>query len=1007
MEPLDVQLLSWNSRGFNDNKVQFLKEITNPSNSIICIQEHFILRDNSYKILNGFPDMMVFIKPAVKDKLEKGRPKGGLCTAIPNSFKNYVRDISPNNWRIQALKFEFEEDFILINTYLPVDNRIDSQETLEIIASIESIIIDHTPKMVALTGDLNSDFKRSTPHVNSVQSFIENMHLKIIWDHFHVDYTCFNDFNDIWSSSIIDHFLVNDRFYSKINTAFNIIHPSNTSDHTPIVTLASINVNTSSEQVSYPHTSKPSWKKSSPEEKLAFKAILNRRITDMNVENYTSVNCDNVHCNDNLHFSDIDNLTVRFLNTIQDTAEETLYIPTGKKHKKVIPGWTDYVKPFKDNALFWNSIWISCGKPIGTEVHNIMKRTRNKYHFQIRKCKQMADHLCKSKLLAACNDSSKDIFDEIKKIRKCKPTTATIIDGVNEDIENYFGEAYSNLYNSADDQQTTLEAFDDICERVSDGSLHDVQLVTPDLVREAISKLKDDKSDAVFSYTTNCFKYGGESIVNFLTFLIKNMLIHGYVPDLLMVATLVPIIKDKLGDINSSKNYRSIAISNILLKIIDWIFLLISGDKLKLNDLQFAYQENASTTMCSWMVSETINYFLERGSNVYACSMDYSKAFDCVLHGKLFSKLLDKGMSAIFLRLMMFVYINQTAAVRWKGKLSEKFKMTNGVRQGAVTSAILYCFYCEELFIELKRRKQGCWVGQLYMGILGYSDDNFLLLSPSIDGLQDMIRTCEEFAMTHNLQFSTNPDPIKCKTKLILFSKNKVEKPLFKVYLCGNILPWIDSVKHVGNTLSSKGCGLDKDIQIKSAQYINKANCLKQEFSFAHPQTLWKINTIYNFHFTGCELWDFQSESFQKFMSTIQRSFKIMFNLPYETHRYFYEALTDTQHAVLQIKRRFLNFIRMIQQSKKEAPKILLEIIQYDVRSTTGANLRNLMLEQEALIIEDLKIDKRQRMFPVPDDDQWRVGVASEVIDALNGLAVIDEFNFDMSNTILNNLCIN
>ena len=132
-----------------------------------------------------------------------------------------------------------------------------------------------------------------------------------------------------------------------------------------------------------------------------------------------------------------------------------------------------------------------------------------------------------------------------------------------------------------------------------------------------------------------------------------------------------------------------------------------------------------------------------------------------------------------------------------------------------------------------------------------------------------------------------------------------------------------------------------------------------------------------------------------------------MFNLPYETHRYFYEALTDTQHAVLQIKRRFLNFIRMIQQSKKEAPKILLEIIQYDVRSTTGANLRNLMLEQEALIIEDLKIDKRQRMFPVPDDDQWRVGVTSEVIDALNGLAVIDEFNFDMSNTILNNLCIN
>ena len=43
--------------------------------------------------------------------------------------------------------------------------------------------------------------------------------------------------------------------------------------------------------------------------------------------------------------------------------------------------------------------------------------------------------------------------------------------------------------------------------------------------------------------------------------------------------------------------------------------------------------------MCTWMAMETVSYFLERGTNVYACSMDYSKAFDRVLHGKLFDKM--------------------------------------------------------------------------------------------------------------------------------------------------------------------------------------------------------------------------------------------------------------------------------------------------------------------------------------------------------------------------------
>ena len=81
------------------------------------------------------------------------------------------------------------------------------------------------------------------------------------------------------------------------------------------------------------------------------------------------------------------------------------------------------------------------------------------------------------------------------------------------------------------------------------------------------------------------------------------------------------------------------------------------------------------------------------------------------------------------------------------------------------------------------------------------------------------------------------PGVIPTLHPLIAFSKEKIVKPVTKVYLCDNALPWTDSVKHVGNILSSKVNGLQQDINCKAAQYIQKANSLQQEFYFAHPKT--------------------------------------------------------------------------------------------------------------------------------------------------------------------------
>ena len=150
------------------------------------------------------------------------------------------------------------------------------------------------------------------------------------------------------------------------------------------------------------------------------------------------------------------------------------------------------------------------------------------------------------------------------------------------------------------------------------------------------------------------------------------------------MSTLVPILKDKLGNICADDNYHSIAISSLVLKIFDWVIILLYGERLNLDELQFNYQPNCSTNMCTWMAVETIDYFVRNESELFTCAMDMSKAFDKVKHSLLFEKLLIKGLPEIYIRLLLIMYKKQVANVRWNSSLSQSFIIYNGVKQGAV-----------------------------------------------------------------------------------------------------------------------------------------------------------------------------------------------------------------------------------------------------------------------------------------------------------------------------------
>ena len=182
--------------------------------------------------------------------------------------------------------------------------------------------------------------------------------------------------------------------------------------------------------------------------------------------------------------------------------------------------------------------------------------------------------------------------------------------------------------------------------------------------------------------------------------------------------------------------------------------------------------------------------------------MDMSKAFDMVEWYTLFNDLMERGISAIFLRVLMFIYKEQFCDVKWNNSYSHRFSISNGVRQGAISSPLLFNCYMNKLIIKLKSLRIGCTIGGIYCGILIYCDDIFLL-SASRTGLQAMVKECEIYAKTRNMKFSTNSDPIKSKTKCIIFSKNDSErKNVLPILLNNDKLPYVDELKHLGHYLS-------------------------------------------------------------------------------------------------------------------------------------------------------------------------------------------------------------
>lgn len=379
--------------------------------------------------------------------------------------------------------------------------------------------------------------------------------------------------------------------------------------------------------------------------------------------------------------------------------------------------------------------------------------------------------------------------------------------------------------------------------------------VTAEDVQNAILRLKGGKSPGWDQITTDHLLHMCSEVSAVIAVMFNSMIHHSVLPDGLIFSLLVPLVKDKSGVLDDVSNYRAIALSSVLSKVLEFVLMDRLDPYLSTSEAQFGFKPSHSTTQATHVLKETVNYYTERGSPVYTCFLDASKAFDRVCHTKLFQILEERGVPSAYLKLLLYWYRCQRASVRWSQSESEPFPIQNGVRQGGNLSPLLFNVYIDELLCDLRKLSIGCHVGTCAVNVLAYADD-IVLLSPTRTGLQMLINRCEQFAVSRNIKFNVH------KTACMVFNPRK---PYKAVHLCTSRLPtvtldghelkWVSQFKYLGHILASDLSDAQDIRRVKRTLYYG-TNMLCARLGYACKDTLIRLFKSYCAHMYGCELWN-------------------------------------------------------------------------------------------------------------------------------------------------------
>ena len=400
-------------------------------------------------------------------------------------------------------------------------------------------------------------------------------------------------------------------------------------------------------------------------------------------------------------------------------------------------------------------------------------------------------------------------------------------------------------------------------------------------ISKAISKLRCNKSPGLERISNYMIKYGQNSLIPSLKKMFNACLSHGHYPKLWSEGIIT--VLHKSGDALDPNNYRGITITSAIGKLLNSILNTRLDDFLVKNriikDCQIGFTKGASTSDHMFVLKSIIDtYCHNKVGRIFACFVDFRKAFDTVIHSGIKYKLLKLGVGSKFYNLIKSMYANSKSCIRLSNTVTKFFDSRLGVKQGDNLSPNLFKIFINDLPDYFEGTPDPVILDCKSLHCLMYADD-VIILSQSAEGLQQKLNKLQMFCDDWCLDVNIN------KTKVLIF--NKSGKLLnFNFSFRNKLLENVASYRYLGVNFTASGSFsfAQEELYKKALKAFFK---LQKDLLILQPSVKTSLHvfdhTIKPILLYGCEVWGGFNSFTARFRNTLPSLDKIYSKLKCES----------------------------------------------------------------------------------------------------------------------------
>ena len=303
--------------------------------------------------------------------------------------------------------------------------------------------------------------------------------------------------------------------------------------------------------------------------------------------------------------------------------------------------------------------------------------------------------------------------------------------------------------------------------------------ITSGEVQAALPLLNNGKSCAKSGWPAELLRYAYKEVTMedgkvsklyvlapVLAALLNGAFQSGTLPAAVKSCLITPVFKK--GDESDTSNYRPIAVGEPLCRLYAAILDSRIVNWAETNGLRAPCQAGFRPRLSTEHQLFALRHFIDRSKSqkqpLFAAFVDLKKAYDSVQHPLLWAALQRKGIHGKMLEGIQSLYDGGDMSMKISGSSGASGTARVGVRQGCPLSPTLFGIFFDSLDAQLQAESAAAGVECRGVRVPGlfYADD-VALLSPSAQGLQQLLDTMQSFCVTNGLTISV------LKTEVVVF----------------------------------------------------------------------------------------------------------------------------------------------------------------------------------------------------------------------------------------------